>query len=327
MSNFGGPNSAFEKDLQARIAKMNVAIGKHQKNIQNTMGRVLNQQSVRNNAYWSKAIKDLNKEYKGIVTSFNTFAKVDIPSRYTRSITQMSIKINGLKSVTNKAKKSIAEMLVSIPSRQTMRALYEDSLASMVSSALNGKQAMIRLTRMTQQALIQESVIDIGIATSFEQGTLGKSIAIVKSDLYKALAARVPEEQFVVAGKRAYTPKYYAEMVGRVKYHEAHSYATIATAKNYGTDLVIISSHNTTTRICLDFEGKVFSLSGRDKRFPILMLYPPFHPNCLHLQYPQFESGMVAQGTLKQFEDFSAGRIDRPPVPAGFIPARKRKVA
>jgi len=315
MSNFGGPYSAFEKDLQVRIAKMNVAIGKYQKDIHNTMVRVLNQQTVRNNVYWTGVVKDLNKQYAGIVKEFNAFAKIDIPGRYTRSVAQMSAKINGLKSVTNKAKKTVAEMIVSVPSKQTMRALYEDALSSMISATLNGKQAMIRLTRMTQQALIQESVIDIGVATGFGQGSLGKSIAIVKSELYKGLAARVPEGKFVVAGSRAYKPAYYAQMVARVKFHEAHSYATIATSKNYGTDLVIISSHNTTTRICLPFEGKVYSLNGKDKRFPILNMYP------------QFESGMIAQGTLKQFEDFSAGRVVRPPVPASFIPIKKRKVA
>jgi hypothetical protein len=137
----------------------------------------------------------------------------------------------------------------------------------------------------------------------------------------------VAEKQFVQAGRYKYKPSYYAEMVSRTKFHEAHSYAAVATAGNYGTDLVIISAHNTRTEICLDYEGKVFSLSGGDQRFPRLDQFPPFHPNCLHLMFPQFESGMLVQGTLKQFSDFSLGKAARPPFPKSFIPVSKRGAA
>ena len=137
----------------------------------------------------------------------------------------------------------------------------------------------------------------------------------------------VDNEMLVQAGSKRFKPNYYAELVARTKFHEAHSYAAIATCNNYGTDLVIISSHNTKTQICMDYEGKVFSLSGKDKRFPLLDMVPPFHPNCLHLMYPMFESAMEVDGTLNSFSDFSNGRVDRPPYPASFIPLTKRKVA
>jgi hypothetical protein len=98
-------------------------------------------------------------------------------------------------------------------------------------------------------------------------------------------------------------------------------------ANNYGTDLVQVSSHNTTTKICMPYEGKVYSISGKDKRFPPLMNTPPYHPNCLHLIFPTFESGMIAQGTLDSFSAFSMGKISKPPLPASFKPISKRLVA
>ena len=79
--------------------------------------------------------------------------------------------------------------------------------------------------------------------------------------------------------------------------------------------------------ICIPYEGRIYSVNGKDKRFPPLDNTTPYHPNCLHLMFPAFVSAMEAQGSLDAFSAFSKGKISRPPVPAGFIPISKRKVA
>jgi hypothetical protein len=45
---------------------------------------------------------------------------------------------------------------------------------------------------------------------------------------------------------------------------------------------VRINNVNTTTPICLQYEGKVFSLTGQTPGLPVLKIRPPFHPNCRH---------------------------------------------
>ncbi len=122
-------------------------------------------------------------------------------------------------------------------------------------------------------------------------------------------------------------PEYYAEMVTRVKFHEAQAQAAVVTAGNYGTSLVHVSSHNTTTAICQKFEGKVFSINGKDKRFPLLTDIPPFHVNCLHLLFPMFVESMEVEGTLKEWEAFSNGRSSMPPSPSNFKPIDTRAVS
>jgi hypothetical protein len=50
-----------------------------------------------------------------------------------------------------------------------------------------------------------------------------------------------------------------------------------------GSDVVQVSSHGTTTPICQQFEGFVFSLTGKTQGLPVLSQRPGFHPGCKHV--------------------------------------------
>ena len=97
--------------------------------------------------------------------------------------------------------------------------------------------------------------------------------------------------------------EYYPLMNGEnIQYIEEqyHFYATDGTSEEYcevykqllqlcglfKTELVEASSHGYTCALCSSLEGRVFSLSGRDKRFPKLpdevKKYGGFHENCRH---------------------------------------------
>nr|WP_159444459.1 phage minor capsid protein [Carboxydocella sporoproducens] len=80
----------------------------------------------------------------------------------------------------------------------------------------------------------------------------------------------------------------YAEMVARTTTREAASAATINTCREAGLDLVKITTHYPTCEKCAPLQGKVFSISGEDKRYPKLMdeYRPPIHPNCRHSLHP-----------------------------------------
>lgn len=57
-------------------------------------------------------------------------------------------------------------------------------------------------------------------------------------------------------------------------------------AKRFETDLVIMSAHGASCPDCAKYQGRVFSLTGQDKRFPKLpsgvSLYRGVHPGCGH---------------------------------------------
>lgn len=57
-----------------------------------------------------------------------------------------------------------------------------------------------------------------------------------------------------------------------------------------GTDLVEMTSHRGCCGECAKYQGRVFSLTGKDKRFPRLpeqvFTYGGIHPGCRHNFYP-----------------------------------------
>jgi tetratricopeptide (TPR) repeat protein len=61
-------------------------------------------------------------------------------------------------------------------------------------------------------------------------------------------------------------------------------------AKEIGTDLVEMSEHHPTCGECTKYQGRVFSISGKDKRFPKLPQYAlshgKLHQGCRHTFYP-----------------------------------------
>ncbi|MDA8186648.1 MAG: hypothetical protein M0T85_00710 [Dehalococcoidales bacterium] len=81
----------------------------------------------------------------------------------------------------------------------------------------------------------------------------------------------------------------YAEMVARTTTREAASVATINTVQEFGLDLVQVTTHYPTCHLCAPLQGKVFSLSGKDERYPKYgenEARIPRHPNCRHSIHP-----------------------------------------
>lgn len=109
-----------------------------------------------------------------------------------------------------------------------------------------------------------------------------------KSALKQLLEAHSEEKMTVINGKNWKTEKY-AEMLARTTNITANSETNLIIAENSDTDLVRISDHNTKTPFDAQFEGRIFSINGKDTRFPRLLYKPPYHPNCLHIMQPVFE--------------------------------------
>lgn len=321
----GGPHSGSEKNINKRLAKLNSKINKITKNITAILAAAF-KEPKRSNVYWENVRKQLDIQYAALFSIYNEWSKVNIPDVYKDSLTAVNKQISQMANVTAKASKSISQIMASQSAKQLSSALHADAMSSWLGALTQGKNNLYRLTRMTQQAIINEWIIDKAVAKAIESGDLRNFISILARDnpQYKKLLEAAKAERYVQAGSRKFTPEYYAEMVSRVKFHEAQSAASLTQASNYGTDLMIVSSHNTESEICMEFEGKIYSVSGKDKRFPPLKQMSPFHVNCLHLMFPQFESALEASGTLDGFSDFSKNKTSKPPAPASFIPVSDR---
>ncbi len=323
MANFGGPNSIFEIDLNTRLKPLYVRMDSLEIKLQNLMIESISNAN-KSITYWNTVTREIDDIYLQMNKVFIDWSNLQVPRRYRRSLTILQSRIENSKAILNTAKRGIIKLLNTNASSQIVSSLYISAIESFANASLLGKRNMYNLLRLTQQNLIDESLINLTVGTGFDLGDLRKAAKSIESQLWSKLMNQVENKQFVQAGRYHYTPRYYSELVARTKFHQAHSQATLVQAANYGTDLIQVSTHNTKTEICQDFEGKIFSISGKDLRFPPLTENAPYHPNCLHLEYPTFESAMIVQGSLQSFSEFSLGEISRPPLPAGFIPLANR---
>lgn len=216
---------------------------------------------------------------------FRSWITANVPKIYQKTVRSYVTSENLLKA---KKSKTIGPLSVD--------RLLKQGLTDMNRAALEGKKNIENLINVvfernitaTKQNIIDEVTVNIKAAKSADSAKL-----VGKSELYKELVANSIDGKFLkVKGKdgktRNYKIKSYANLVARTKYVEAHTEAILDVARANDTDLVQCSSHNTTTPYDKQFEGKVFSISGKNKKFPILIDRPPFHPNCLHFLNPIF---------------------------------------
>ena len=315
-------SNAFERDLKARYLPLTKKMTSIENAIQQLMIRSMANAKI-STVYWDAMTRELDILYRKMNTIFASHSQY-VKAAYAQSITDISKRIRAMKTILNTARKSVPELLAGNASRQIVTGLYSGGVDSFLTASAAGRQNLKNLFIMTQQKLVEESLINVAVGTGFEMGDLREAQEMLSFVFESPQWDIVNKKWYVQAGKYKYKPSYYAELVARTKFHQAHSQAALMQAANYDTDLIQISSHNTTTEICMEFEGKIFSVSGKDKRFPPLTESPPYHPNCLHLMFPTFVSGMQAQGTLESFSAFSKGEISRPPVPSSYIPIKER---
>ncbi|MDF1510588.1 minor capsid protein [Robertmurraya sp. DFI.2.37] len=99
-------------------------------------------------------------------------------------------------------------------------------------------------------------------------------------------------------GTRIPAEKYMANVI---QYHQrkAHVEGSINRMIDNNQDLVYVNYVGITCEHCAKYQGRVYSLSGKDKRFPRLETRPPYHSHCVHSTSPWIEEYMD-EGELKQ---------------------------
>ena len=123
-----------------------------------------------------------------------------------------------------------------------------------------------------------------------------KSRQAVSPQIFDFFQRRVVEQKFITINGRHYQLKPYSKMVARTEMRRSQSDAVMKSCNQYDNDLVEVSNHGTLTKICEDFEGETFSLSGRSKDYPEATDYPPYHPNCQHYLIPTSKEAIAFGG-------------------------------
>lgn len=73
-------------------------------------------------------------------------------------------------------------------------------------------------------------------------------------------------------------------MAGVVHYHQRKAHVTGAEnmITQNGLDLIYVNFVGITCEFCAKYQGRVYSISGNDPRFPKLEIRPPYHSHCVH---------------------------------------------
>lgn len=152
---------------------------------------------------------------------------------------------------------------------------------------INGviRRNVSRYIRATQQRIIEDRNISKALAESALHGEARRSTS---DRLLSQFRKRMEAGEFIEINGRKYRPETYSELVARTRMREASSQGTVNTCLQYGNDLVQVSIHQDIDGddICNEYEGRIFSLSGTSKTYPMLDHMPPFHPNCRHVLLP-----------------------------------------
>ena len=109
----------------------------------------------------------------------------------------------------------------------------------------------------------------------------------------------IAKDEFINIKGRMYRLSKYSQLVARTELRNAQSRATLDLCKQYDNDLVQVSSHGTDCNICSEYEGQIYSISGRHTRYPILSDSPPYHPNCMHSILPTSEEAIEIREARK----------------------------
>lgn len=271
---------------------------------------------------WAKARRDIDQAYKDLDRIYQSYSEYAIPKSY-------KIKVGAERKRIGKIK--VAEIQKRVPDivldsnfhKGAIKVLTDDTIIIYSTAVSEGKKVTQGLLRRTQQMVITEEKLNIEIVQALgKKGTIQET----KNRILRALQEKLVEPYVLKAGSKHYRAGTYAELVARTRTREAQSIATLNVAANVQSDLVQVDSHNTTTPICIPFEGRIFSISGRDPDFPPLTDEPPFHPNCLHNITVIFREVLEARG-IEKYIDFAKGKTEKHPTLSGWIPVSKREIA
>jgi len=220
---------------------------------------------------------ELLKEVDSIIFSLNRksamWAKEVIPLGYERGfdITGKRMSMMGI---------ATAPVFNARIHTSAINVLIDDTTVQLITANESMGRTVGSYIRRTQQLAIQDSQISKNLAEGLIQGEAlrGRTDRIVN-----AMKKNIDSGKFITINGRHYDPVKYARMLAQTRTREAVSQATINTALQYDMDLVQISAHSDSCPYCLQFQGRVFSISGSTKEFLVLSEYPPYHPYCEHI--------------------------------------------
>jgi hypothetical protein len=111
------------------------------------------------------------------------------------------------------------------------------------------------------------------------------------------------------SGGRKWKPNHYSTMYARTRGREIEDIVRVDECRELGVNMVQVTNANTTTPICLNYEGKYYYLDTPIEGFQKLPIRPPFHPNCVHRILPVVRENMTKYKKVNNNKDKKYNRL------------------
>lgn len=230
--------------------------------------------------YYNSVLKQLERLMKQLEAETGQYISTEIPRQYKKALddTYAYFKRNNLQMKR-------PDMFSHIHSDAVSELANEMRYHINQGISIAGRRVMRYLDTAKDNALRQA-----GLRSAALKAAAGQTVA----DMQKDLMQRLANDGFLTVqygtGKRAYQVGLdsYAAMVARSTTREAGNLARENQLAENGYDLMMMTEHYPTCEACAALQGRVYSISGRDKRFPPLSRafpsgYRNVHPNCRHV--------------------------------------------
>jgi hypothetical protein len=225
--------------------------------------------------YQKSLLSQVNEQLQILDKQAKDWVNETIPANYQKGISE----VNG----------SIEAVGISVSTTATFAGLHTEAVKVISANTY----ADLSNANMFVGRAVQDAVRQAGIDAVSQKISQGQTVKQCKQLLLNNLI-----EQGINGIKdkrgRLIPIDSYASMVARSTTREATNKATLNQMTELGYDLVKMSSHATTCSVCAALQGRVYSISGNDKRYPRLSIaysgsHANIHPNCRHVLVPYIE--------------------------------------
>lgn len=167
------------------------------------------------------------------------------------------------------AANTIDQTLKPIIHQRAVQAIMDEAFYSILEASDNmsadAKRRIEQAVRTANERSLTEGV-------SRKQATKDAIVDLNKHGITGMIAkngARIPADKYIA---------------GVVHYHQRKAHVTGAEEmiKQNDLDLVFVNFVGITCEYCAVYQGRVYSISGNDTRFPKLEIRPPYHSHCVH---------------------------------------------
>jgi hypothetical protein len=196
------------------------------------------------------------------------------------------------KAVTESAEDILAKIRARTPKQLKTIAAMTPEMRAIIetwsgSAATKVNLAMAQLAQNAGTKYVAAvSKASLSVVTGTE--TLQRSV-------FQAIGELERLDAFVDKAGRTWTPEGYVKMVVRDNQRRASTATMFQAAAEGETDLIEVSSHLGARPKCAPYQGRIFSISGRSKKYPALadtsfgQVDGLNGINCGHIFYPYFE--------------------------------------